>query len=312
MKVLRAIGGFFARIGKWIRDTAWVQPLLIVGGIFALIFAIKPTVNWVQSWFSSGNAVEKYYKSKKLSWDNAGTETGSKVEHLFEYMMDPDGKYKNEFSEKFFVLFYVDGCEGCIANYDGFNYLETHIGQTEFSEAQLQADLDKRDYDNNDALYESALKASKTLTIYTVDCGELDTRDATETKHKTYFEKYIYGSSKDSSLIGQAFFSYLVEEQEYTTPYLDSIAVEQDGDGNKLLAKKWAFQEETSETTGFYDPTCLLYEKSYRGQKLEYNVSEVMFDFQGETGSGSASDKGRTVWNCWTHNKNFTRYDDKK
>ena len=41
MVVLRAIGNFFARIGRWIRDTAWVQPLLIVGGIFAIIFSMQ-------------------------------------------------------------------------------------------------------------------------------------------------------------------------------------------------------------------------------------------------------------------------------
>ena len=40
MKVLSAIGGFFARIGRWIKETAWIQPLLIVGAIFAVIFAI--------------------------------------------------------------------------------------------------------------------------------------------------------------------------------------------------------------------------------------------------------------------------------
>ena len=40
MKVLRAIGGFFAKIGRWIANTAWIQPLLIVGGIFGIIFSI--------------------------------------------------------------------------------------------------------------------------------------------------------------------------------------------------------------------------------------------------------------------------------
>ena len=56
MKVLRAIGRFFARIGRWIRDTAWIQPLLIVGGIFGIIFSIPYITNWVKSWFAEGNA----------------------------------------------------------------------------------------------------------------------------------------------------------------------------------------------------------------------------------------------------------------
>ena len=41
MAILRAIGRFFAKIGRWIRDTAWVQPLLIVGAIFGLIFSFE-------------------------------------------------------------------------------------------------------------------------------------------------------------------------------------------------------------------------------------------------------------------------------
>ena len=44
MVVLRAIGGFFARIGRWIKETAWIQPLLIVGAIFAVIFAIHTSL----------------------------------------------------------------------------------------------------------------------------------------------------------------------------------------------------------------------------------------------------------------------------
>ena len=42
MKILKAIGAFFARIWRWIKETAWVQPLLIVGAIFAIIFAFEP------------------------------------------------------------------------------------------------------------------------------------------------------------------------------------------------------------------------------------------------------------------------------
>ena len=62
MVVLRAIGKFFARIGRWIKETAWVQPLLIVGGIFAIIFSIPYIVKGVSSWFDQkGTASENFY-----------------------------------------------------------------------------------------------------------------------------------------------------------------------------------------------------------------------------------------------------------
>ena len=67
MVVLRAIGRFFARIGRWIRDTAWVQPLLIVGGIFAIIFSVPYITSWVKTWGTTTSESEKFYQNTKLS-----------------------------------------------------------------------------------------------------------------------------------------------------------------------------------------------------------------------------------------------------
>ena len=86
MKVLRAIGNFFARIGRWIRDTAWVQPLLIVGGIFAIIFSIPYITNWVGSWFEV-NQSEKYYKDHQLSLKNCDDKK-SEADGIFQYLVD--------------------------------------------------------------------------------------------------------------------------------------------------------------------------------------------------------------------------------
>lgn len=55
---MKKIGNFFAKIGQgikkgflglisWIKNTAWIQPLLIVGLIFGVILSIKPFVSWV-------------------------------------------------------------------------------------------------------------------------------------------------------------------------------------------------------------------------------------------------------------------------
>ena len=71
MIILRAMGRFFARIGRWIRDTAWVQPLLIVGDIFAIIFSIPYITKWVQSWFDSSNAAQSFFSEYKLTLDDS-------------------------------------------------------------------------------------------------------------------------------------------------------------------------------------------------------------------------------------------------
>ena len=61
-KVLSALGQFFVRIGRWIKDTAWIQPLLIVGVIFAIIFSIPSIVDGINSINDRRNSAQEYYK----------------------------------------------------------------------------------------------------------------------------------------------------------------------------------------------------------------------------------------------------------
>ena len=63
-KIFKAIGGFFKKIWEWIRQTAWVQPLLIVGIIFGLIFSINPIINAIQSAVNASNDGEFYYNHR--------------------------------------------------------------------------------------------------------------------------------------------------------------------------------------------------------------------------------------------------------
>lgn len=55
---MNSVGNFFVKIGlgikkgffgliNWIKNTAWIQPLLIVGVIFGVILSIKPVTEWV-------------------------------------------------------------------------------------------------------------------------------------------------------------------------------------------------------------------------------------------------------------------------
>ena len=68
MKILRAIGGFFAKIGRWIASTAWIQPLLIVGGIFGIIFSIPYIKKGIEGLQNDTTDYEyKYYSDRSLS-----------------------------------------------------------------------------------------------------------------------------------------------------------------------------------------------------------------------------------------------------
>ncbi len=66
-KVLSAIGRFFKGIGNWIKTTAWIQPLLIVGAIFALIMSIKPISNWIGE-ITATESISTFYDDHKVSF----------------------------------------------------------------------------------------------------------------------------------------------------------------------------------------------------------------------------------------------------
>lgn len=110
MKILSAIGRFFARIGRWIKETAWIQPLLIVGGIFAIIFAIPHIINGVKGWFSESDSVNKFYAQYQLSLTGAdkGDFVGtSEVDKLFTgiYEGNESDVKKITGSNRFFLAF---------------------------------------------------------------------------------------------------------------------------------------------------------------------------------------------------------------
>ena len=102
MVVLRAIGAFFVKIGRWIKETAWIQPLLIVGGIFAIIFSIPHIVNAFQDAFKV-NESEAYYNKFDLSINGAN----SKGDQLFSYLESSEktAEQKKKYGEKFFITF---------------------------------------------------------------------------------------------------------------------------------------------------------------------------------------------------------------
>lgn len=66
------IGNFFVSIGRgikkgffavinWIKTTAWIQPLLIVGAIFAVILCINPVSTFIGNLFSP-NTTNEFYR----------------------------------------------------------------------------------------------------------------------------------------------------------------------------------------------------------------------------------------------------------
>ena len=126
MKVLRAIGGFFARIGRWIKETAWIQPLLIVGAIFAVIFAIPHIIDGVKGWFDESDAANKYFAKYQLSLDKADSGKGeSEVDALFNYIQERDeSTIKSKYGERFFIAFVQEESSSCKDLYGGLKMFQ--------------------------------------------------------------------------------------------------------------------------------------------------------------------------------------------
>jgi len=139
-KVLRAIGGFFAKIGRWIANTAWIQPLLIVGGIFAIIFSIPYIKTAIENDIASKqvNVQQAYYTNHKLSLINAEKGT-SQVDTLFDNIQLLSGSpaerakayqdIKSVYGEKFFISFAQEDCANCRECSDGFITLESRFAE---------------------------------------------------------------------------------------------------------------------------------------------------------------------------------------
>ena len=265
MVVLRVIGNFFKKIGRWIRDTAWVQPLLIVGGIFAIIFSIPYITKWVKSWFKEGIAYEKYYSKVQLSIEKCDKEK-SEADDLFKYLLAiEDGNasdaQKKKYGEKFFLAFVQKGCSGCEANYDGFNYLQSKA-TTKKEESQFY------------------LADGKDFKIHSIFMDETD--DDIE-YDGNIFEHYIYDRYAQ---IFEAAAGYATDEINYN--YL----INQGGTSSSYYTTAQGLAESIES------PTVFLIDAN--GSEA-YGIKEVLFAFSGVKGGSTSLDKALTLVDCWNH-----------
>lgn len=246
MVVLRAIGRFFAKIGRWIRDTAWIQPLLIVGGIFAIIFSIPYITRWVGSWFATGNAAVAYYEKKALSW--SGIEKGnSQVDDLFKYIENYDqektsnSKLYKKFGDKFLVSFVQEECTGCEDNYNGFKTAQSNW----------------KNY--------TTTEKYKLFTIFI----DKESSDENETE-PNYFKKYILGV-ENTVRYNEIFEVFSNIETNYTT-------------NNNLDVESKFVDSFTSPTTLLFDFNFTPEQGDFYNEAAkDYGLSEVFFDVDGST-----------------------------
>ncbi|MCR5692576.1 MAG: hypothetical protein K6G74_01210 [Bacilli bacterium] len=148
MIILKSIGAFFVRVWRWIKETAWVQPLLIVGAIFAVIFSIPYITEWAASWNQSGKGA--FYSSYQLSLEGedtadvkaskadaitaaiekanevayAGTDNAAKSKEELKAIQDTNyADIIKDYGEKFYLVYMADDNSAASEFEEGFKFL---------------------------------------------------------------------------------------------------------------------------------------------------------------------------------------------
>ncbi|MBR0302130.1 MAG: hypothetical protein IJQ92_03225 [Bacilli bacterium] len=130
MIVLRAIGAFFAKIWRWIRETAWVQPLLIVGLIFGIMFSIKPIYNAIKDAQAKSSSAETYYRQFQVSLANGEDSQASKLtDQIYQSIEAQENKIDSSYGlgNKFFLMFVAEDCDKCNSAKGGFEYFQENF-----------------------------------------------------------------------------------------------------------------------------------------------------------------------------------------
>jgi len=283
MVVLRAIGGFFARIGRWIKETAWIQPLLIVGAIFAVIFAIPHVINGVKGWFDSSDNANKYFAKNQLSLKNANkydpsaNNLGSEVDKFLTYIENGDvEKLKaDKRGERFFVAFVKDDA-ACDDLYGG---LKTFQEKWKGKDKEFVGD-------NNDALEgDFKLWTIYTDTKETIDNEEVNLFDKVWLNHFSLFESLVDGNylPKTYYALNKNYKAEIYEKNFTASESLNACPM------NTPLLMYFDFAD-TEGKNGI----------AVESQKVK-GLSDVIFTVDGS----SDLERARTLKKCWSHTDLF-------
>ena len=130
MNILKKIGTPFIAIWRWIKETAWVQPLLIVGIIFAIIFSIPSITKGIQGLMNQQESDIVYFQQHQLSLKGSKRgEENSQANIFFDNFVEAQGLWENGDKEgardllssysnngdKFFLFFVQEECAGSAA-----------------------------------------------------------------------------------------------------------------------------------------------------------------------------------------------------
>jgi hypothetical protein len=273
MIILKAIGAFFVKIWRWIKDTAWVQPLLIVGAIFAVIFSIPSITNWANSF--TLNSTNSFYNAQKMNLegetDDKSANSASAADGLANSIAKNtiDNFYVNgtattfssddlHYGSKFFLIFADSTNTASKSAETGFKYLRDNWGQYGYNPT-----------DNG------------TFKYYTIFKDDTSTTDTDFKDKGSAFERFL-------SIHVDLFQSTMSKLMD--APYKTRASI-----GDDFYAK---YGFDGSSYDSFPIPAVALVDYSSTAvQAGRAGLSEVLFTISGETDTARAS----LLLDMWNH-----------
>ena len=277
MKILSAIGRFFARIGRWIKETAWIQPLLIVGAIFAVIFAIPHIIDGVKGWFNDSDAANTFYAQYRLSLTGAdkiktGESVGSSdVDKFFTYLEDPEKKSDllkmTGNQERFFVAFIEKESSSAKDLYGGLKTFKDKWKNAEFAE-------DLKGKGN-----------FKLLTVYT-DTTNSDGENLFDMVWRNHYQ--LFEDLADGNFLPKTYYA------------------QNEGYQESNYASNFVVSDEKTEECPMSTPLVMYFDFTEDNPNNDRNpavngLSDVIFSVKGD----NDLEKARTLKRCWTHTEEF-------
>ena len=274
MLILKTVGSFFVKVWRWIKETAWVQPLLIVGAIFAIIFSIPYITDWVSSWgYGSTGA---FFTAKKQTLegevtDNAAVDYITKADEITTDIYNNTKKAYNgdtaidasAYGDKFFFVYTSTSCDGCNKAESGFKYLSE-----QWANKYVPSD-------------------NRSFKLYTIFADETSSNDS------DYDE-----TANDTT----AFHRYLGRHLDFfnsTSSHLQDAPYK----NNKGISDTNYGYYEQPDFTNFSTPTILLVDYSEEAINAgRGGVSEIIFGVDGDTDA----ERANVLINMWNHLDNDT------
>lgn len=294
MIILKAIGAFFVKVWRWIKETAWVQPLLIVGAIFAIIFSIPYITKWVQSF--SGEGSGQFFKNYDVSINNeefnqgvAVTDGDKLAQNLFEYTTkaydDASTKaskqedyktFTDVYGKKFFLVFYKEDNSASDNVESGLRYLKENW---------------------NNATYNLAANDSEPLefNLWAINASYVSDNDSNFTitiGGQSAFNRFLYTNSNLFNVAGP---------ELYKTSYRTRASVAE------TSYDQFALNNTSSSTANplseFPLPCVCLVDFSQKAIDAgRAGLSEVLFSVSGD----SELDRAKLLLNMWNHTDEYS------